>query len=307
MRALVTGATGFVGSHLVRLLRERDVHVAIVRRPASDLWRLGELSADVEHLVGDLRAVATLLPGIEAFAPDVVFHLGWGGVANVHRNDPAQFENPACALDLLGGAARAGVRTWIGLGSQAEYGSIEGRIGEDHPTRPTTLYGIAKLATGLATLAHGTTLGLRVAWLRLFSTYGPMDGPGWLIPSVARELLAGRTPPLTLGTQRWDYLYVRDVAEALYAAASAPQVAGCYNLGSGEARTVRSIVEAVRARIPDAPPLAFGAVPFRADQVMHLEADTTRLRRDTGWAPIVAFDDGVSQTVQWIREHGIVD
>jgi nucleoside-diphosphate-sugar epimerase len=304
VRILLTGASGFVGSHVLRRCHERGFSVAALLRPGGERRRLREAGGTVVEIDGDLGTAEAARPPIEAFAPDVVLHLAWDGVSNTLRNDPRQLRhNPAAALALVDAAAAAGARAWVGLGSQAEYGRVEGRIDERQATHPTSLYGIAKLATGLASAVRCDEQGLRFAWLRLFSTYGPDDNPGWLIPSVADELLAGRTPRLTAGTQRWDYLYVGDVADALVAAAENVAVSGVYNLGSGEPRTVRSIVEAVRDRAAPGHALDFGAVPFRPDQVMHLEADTTRLRRDAGWQPRVSFDAGISETVGWLRER----
>jgi nucleoside-diphosphate-sugar epimerase len=278
--------------------------MAALLRPGGSRDRLHDVDGAVVEIDGDLADVEAARSAIETFAPTVVLHLAWDGVDNTRRNDPVQFRhNPTAALGLVDVAASAGAQAWIGLGTQAEYGRVEGRVDERHPTAPTSLYGIAKLATGAACAVRCAEHGLRFAWLRLFSTYGPYDNPGWLIPSVASELLAGRTPRLTAGTQRWDYLYVGDVADALLAAAERATVAGVYNLGSGEPRTVRSIVEAVRDLAAPGQALDFGAVPFRPDQVMHLEADATRLRRDAGWAPCGSFDAGISETVGWLRER----
>jgi nucleoside-diphosphate-sugar epimerase len=304
VRVLLTGASGFVGSHVLRRCVERGFPVAALLRPGGDRERIRDLGDAVVEIDGDLAVLEAASSAIEAFAPEVVLPLAWDGVGNTLRNDPRQLRhNPAAALALVDAAASAGARAWIGLGSQAEYGRVEGRVNERHPTNPTSLYGIAKLATGLACGVRCAEQGPRFAWLRLFSTYGPHDNPGWLIPSVATELLAGRVPQLTAGTQRWDYLHVGDVADALLAAAERDTVTGVYNLGSGEPRTVRSIVEAVRDQAAPGQALDFGAVPFRPDQVMHLEADTTRLRHDAGWAPRVSFDAGISETVGWLRER----
>jgi len=305
MRALVTGGSGFVGAHVVRALLDRNVETAVFLRHDGPPWRLAEVSSRLHVVRGDLAAPGASAPAIAAFRPDTVLHLGWEGVANTARNDPRQLgTNVTGTLALLDVVAAAGARTFVGLGSQAEYGRLEGRIDETHPTRPTTLYGVAKLAAGLASGIRATELGLRHVWLRLFSVYGPLDDGPWLIPYVTRALLAGDTPALTAGTQRWDYLFVADVAEAVLAAAADERAHGVYNLGSGEARPVRTIVEAVRDVVDPSARLAFGTVPMRPDQVMHLEADTSRLAADTGWFPRTEFADGIRRTVEWLRAHG---
>jgi nucleoside-diphosphate-sugar epimerase len=305
MRVFVTGASGFVGAHVVGLLVDRGVSVAALLRSGRAAWRLAALDGRYHPIHGDLADVAAWAPALAAFRPDVVLHLAWAGVAGAHRNDPAQLgANVTGTVALVDAAADAGAGALVGRGSQAEYGPLEGPADEEHPTRPTTLYGVAKLAAGLASGVRARERGLRHAWLRLFSVYGPLDDGPWLIPSLVRALLAGGAPPLTAGTQRWDYLYVTDVADALVAAAERADVRGIYSLGSGEPRTVRSIAEAVRDHVDPTIPLAFGAVPMRPDQVVHLEADARRLRRDAAWAPRIAFADGLARTVEWARAHG---
>jgi nucleoside-diphosphate-sugar epimerase len=146
--------------------------------------------------------------------------------------------------------------------------------------------------------------GIRLVWVRVFSVYGPHDNPECMIPAVARKLLRRERPSLTAGEQLWDYLYAEDAAEAIYRVAATPGAEGVFNLGSGVARTIRQIVEQVRDLIDRSLPLGFGEVPYRPDQVMHLQADITRLRRVTGWTPQTAFAVGVARTVQWCRSLG---
>src|SRR5205809_3338037 len=118
-----------------------------------------------------------------------------------------------------------------------------------------------------------------------------------MIPYLIDALHHGERPALTLGEQSWDYIYVRDAAEAIYMAAAAGGASGAFNLGSGEAHTLRSVVERVRDLVDPSLPLGFGEVPYRPDQVMHLQADITRLKALTGWHPRTTLDEGLRWTV----------
>jgi nucleoside-diphosphate-sugar epimerase len=303
MRVFLTGATGFVGAHLLRILLDRGVPTAALVRPGSRAARIADLRGRFTEIPGDLAHSEALARPLNDFAPDTVLHLAWEGVGNKRRNDPLQLEhNLPRSLRLLQVAAAAGVEHWIALGSQGEYGPCDIAIAEDQPPRPTTLYGVAKLATCQGTEILCRELGLRFAWLRLFSVYGPMDDSGWLIPFIILELLHGRSPPLTDGWQKWDYLYVEDVAEAIATVAADPRAEGVFNLGSGEPRSVRSIAQAIGRLVDPSLELRFGEIPLRPDQIMHLEADVRRLR-ETGWRPRVPFPSGIEKTVHWFREH----
>ena len=117
-------------------------------------------------------------------------------------------------------------------------------------------------------------------------------------------MLHDQRPSLTLGEQLWDYLYVRDAAEAVYRLGTTPTAEGVFNLGSGQVHTIRHIVERIRDMIDPGLPLGFGEVPYRPDQVMHLQADIAKLTAATGWTPRTSLEDGLAATVQWHRLHG---
>lgn len=306
MRCLVTGATGHIGSHLVRYLLEQSVEVAALVRPMTgNLWRIKDMLPHLHVIAGDLTAIDEAAPAIRDFAPDTVFHLGWYGVGNRYRDDPAQItQNLRGSLKLLELAHEVSCKRWIGLGSQAEYGPYNSVLTEDMPTRAQTTYGIAKLCLGLLSQKLCETYDIGFAWLRLTAAYGPMDDEEHMIPQVILKLLRGEKPSLTLGEQRHDYLYVEDVATAMWEAASQLAAQGIFNLGSGEAHTIKSVVERILDLIDPNLPLGFGEVPYRPDQIMHLQADISRLKQATGWAPQVSLDEGLRRTVAWFRENG---
>jgi nucleoside-diphosphate-sugar epimerase len=306
MRCLVTGATGHIGSHLIRYLLERNVEVAALVRPTtSNLWRIEDILHRLYIIKGDLSDIERSSAVIKEFAPEVVFHLGWYGVSSRYRNDIKQItRNLYGSIELLQIAHDSGCRRWIGLGSQAEYGAYNGILREDLPTRPITLYGTVKLCTGILNQKLCEAWQIDFVWLRLLASYGPMDDAEHLIPSVILNLLQGEKITLTPGEQRWDYLYVEDVTEALWRTVITPEAQGIFNLGSGQAHTIRSIVERIRDLIDPNSPLGFGEVPYRPDQIMHLHADISRLQQVTGWSPQVSLDEGLRRTVAWFRENG---
>src|SRR5262249_11213723 len=149
----------------------------------------------------DLRDVAGVAAAMAEFRPDAVLHAAWWGVANSAHFDCRQVtENVGTACAITEAASASGARTFVGFGSQGEYGAGS-TLAEDALPSPTRLYGVAKVASPFLTRQLATQAGLRHVWLRLFSTYGPDDNDGWLIPMLITEMLAGRRPPTTLGTQ----------------------------------------------------------------------------------------------------------
>ncbi len=300
-RVFVTGATGFIGSYLVRQLLGRNIEVAVLVRPESDLWRIADIQDQLRLFIWNGLSVDSFSETFREFAPDTVFHLGWSGVGNVYRNALSQLtENVDFSVALTQLCVDCGVQSFIGAGSQAEYGPLNYQIDEYVLPKPTTLYGAAKLSVGILTERIAVLGGVRHAWLRIFSTYGPKDNRHWLLPSLVTNLQQGERPALTRGEQLWDFLHVDDAACAFVAVARS-NASGVFNLGSGEALPLRVIIEMVRDMINPELPLGFGEIPYRPDQVMCLHANVERIQAETPWRRSLTMEDGLRELVIWCR------
>lgn len=296
MQVLVTGAGGFLGAHVAAELAARGHRVAALVRPGLAPWRLAPLAGRIDILRGDLADGPAVAGHLATLRTEAVVHLAWEGVGNAARNDPAQARNIALTLDLVAAAADAGAQVFLGAGSQAEYGPKDHAIREEDATLPTTLYGHAKLAAGLMAGQIAAARGLRFGWLRVFSTYGPGDNPGWLIPDLIARLRRGERMALTPGEQRWGFLHARDAAAGFRAVLEHAGAGGVFNLGSPDAPPLRETIALLRDLVDPRVPLGFGDIPYRPDQVMRLEADVGRLTA-LGWVPRIALAEGLAETV----------
>lgn len=301
-RIFITGASGFVGAAVTRELVRQGREVAVLLRPASSATRLEQYLDQLHIIRGDLRGIELAAPQIHDFRPQAVLHLGWEGVKGSERNAPIQADNVAASVALHRVSEACSCESFVGMGSQAEYGPAPGKLDESAPTQPTTVYGAAKLSTCLLLERTAAAAGRNFAWLRLFSSYGPGDDPSWLLQYLARTLLARQRPALTAAQQIWDYIHVDDVARAVVATMDA-RAHGVFNLGSGQGHRLEHIITTLRDQIDPSLTLGFGEVPYRADQVMHLEADISKLNAATGWSPQVPLDEGLRQVVAWLRSH----
>lgn len=302
-RLFITGATGFVGAATLRAAIAAGHDVVAPIRPGGDAWRLAPYVGRFTPIEADLRDSAAVARALQTTRPEAVVHLGWSGVGNAARFDRSQItDNVESSCKLLEAAAAAGCQRFIGFGSQGEYGPLNRRIVEDDLPAPTTLYGAAKLATLQLTRQLAAQAGMQFGWLRLFSAFGPEDNENWLIPFLIREMLAGRRPQTTLGTQYWDWLFIDDCAQAIIAVVEA-QAEGVFNLGSGKPVMVRHVVEALRDLAAPGMELVFGEVPFRPDQIMHMEADISRITAATTWRPRTSLEEGLAMTVAWHRRR----
>lgn len=297
-RAVITGATGTIGRALIDELTQSGVEVLVLCRhggrarelPTHPLLRIQYCS---------LSELSTLQHSAEK-PYDVFYHFAWEGTNGNARNDPAlQCNNIRYALGAVCAARRLGCHTFIGAGSQAEYGRFDGALTPTTPTFPENGYGIAKLAAGALTRLAASAYGIRHIWVRILSVYGPHDNEKSLVSSTILSLMRGKAPQFTKGEQLWDLLYSRDAARALSLLAAHGKHEMVYPLGSGAARPLKDYLLLLRDIVAPHAPLEFGAIPYAKDQVMHLCADITALTADTGWRPTTDFCDGIRETAAW--------
>lgn len=302
--AVVTGPTGAIGIALCEKLLRENVTVYAVCRPGSS--RIKDLpKAEALHVVEcDAKELATLPQKMEGVSVDAFFHFAWAHTIGQGRNDmPAQIENIQSTIDAVRAAKALGCQVFLGAGSQAEYGRVEGLLKSDTPAFPENGYGMAKLCAGQMSRVEAKALDIDHVWVRILSVYGPHDGPMTMISGTIRKLLAGERPALTAGIQRWDYLYAGDAADAFYLAACHGRNGAVYPLGSGQAMPLKDYIIQMRDAIDPALPLGLGEVPYGPLQVMHLQADISALQADTGFVPKTPFAEGIRRTMDWVKRE----
>lgn len=299
----VTGATSMLGLSLARRCLAEGIRVtAIVRgdSPRKELLPCSDRIATIECDIADYSRINADSPKRES----VFYHLSWNGTGHEGRNDVAvQNRNIGFTLDAMALAARFGCRAFIGAGSQAEYGLVDGVISPDSAVQPVSAYGAAKFAAGRLAELLSRQLGVRCVWPRIFSIYGPNDAPVSMVPYCIDALLRREKPSLTACGQMWDYLYCDDAADALFLLGTGKTARTVYNIGSGAARPLREYVTAIRDAIDPDLPLGFGEKEYAPNQVMHLCADIAALRDDVGFVPKTSFRDGIEKTIAWHKSR----
>lgn len=306
-RVLVTGASGFLGGALCRALvrAEAEVH-ALSRLPQNGEEAEDERSRITWHR-GDLTNPPSLVRAIASARPTVVFHLAAYGTTYGERDrERAMAVNVQGSLALWHALENLKVRLVV-AGSCGEYGDVRGLAREDQACAPTWFYPATKnaMVTLLTTLGRET--GREVVVLRPFGPYGPGDLSDRVIPAVVTRLLAGDPVDTTAGEQRRDFLHVDDHVRGFLLAASValPGTGRIYNLGSGQPRTLRQVLELAAQAVGDGAHerVRFGALPYRQTEVWEMCADISAARAELGFEPRIDLAAGLADTVAWHRRR----
>ena len=302
-RIVLTGATGSIGIAIIQQCIQQGIEVyALVRKNSARNIRIPQ--HEKVHLIEcDLEQLKNLDTS-KIQACDTFYHLGWAATTGDGRNNmTVQLKNVEYTLDAVALATRLGCHTFVGAGSQAEYGRYEGKLNEKIPTFPENGYGMAKLCAGQMSRIECQKVGLRYVWVRILSIYGPYDNDNTMVMSTIRKLLQGERPSLTKGEQQWDYLYSDDAARAMLLLGGRESAKGIYCLGSGNACALRDYVLAIRDAIDPNAEIGFGDVPYGERQVMYLCADSGKLVRNTGFQPETSFEEGIQSTIDWMKKR----
>ncbi len=293
MKALVTGAGGFLGAHLGARLADDGWEVAGTVRPGSVISGLDPRVTAIPVDLADRDAAVALACRV---SPDVVFLLAAARAAATPAQRAATMAVNAASgawlVDGLDDRCRAVVR----LGSSTEYGRSEAPMDESTPLRPESFFGATKAAGSLLVTAAAAARGVRATVLRAFQVYGPGDHPGRLVPTALRAARTGDVLPLTAPGMRRDWIHVDDVVEAAVRAAAADHVPSgqVLNVGTGRQTANEELVAAVERASGRRVQVAVGAHPGRSWDTGAWVCDPSLAADLLGWEPKVALDDGLA-------------
>lgn len=280
-RVLVTGASGFIGKHVMRVLAEREVDA---HAPRIDL--LND-AAEFAAMVRELR-------------PTHLLHLAWYAVPEKFYTAPENYDWPGATIAAVRAFAEAGGKRVTVAGTCVEYDNRYGYCTEElTPLAQDTPYGVAKDAARRLVESYAAGADLSVAWARLFFVYGPGERSARLIPSVIQSLLQGHEAKTTEGRQLRDFMHVSDVAEALVAILLS-DVRGAVNVSSGTPVPVRDVVRMIGEQLGAMDRLGIGALPSRAEAPM-IAGNPRRLREEVQWEPKFDLRSGIADTIAWMR------
>jgi nucleoside-diphosphate-sugar epimerase len=306
-KILVTGATGFVGSNLVRRLISNGHDIHILTRNLSDKWRVIDCFSDLHNHTVDLLKQEELKVLMNKIEPDVIFHLATSGMyGGVSRPDAEVIEtNLLGTVNLINACNNINYNCFINTGSSSEYGPKKEPMKEADLCEPVNLYGISKCAATLYGQSIARTRDKPIIGLRLFSPFGPFDDKSRLMTYAITNALANK--PLLLGNPNAvrDYIYIEDVLDVyLHSIEIASGIKGeVFNVGSGSQASISYIVNKIIEITESKSKITWNSFPGRAHDTEKWEADIEKISRSFNWRPKYHIDDGIRQTISWFENN----
>lgn len=312
-QALVTGAGGFIGSHLVEALLHRGARVRAFIRYTSrnDLGLLKLLSpedlAEIEVVPGDLRDEHAIHQAVKDCR--LVFHLG--ALISI----PYSYVHPAEAaavnfigtLNVLMACREHGVERLVHTSTSEVYGTArQAPIDETHPLQGQSPYSASKIGADKLVESFVASYGLPAVTVRPFNTFGPRQSARAVIPTIVTQALVKDEIKLGNLTATRDFTFVSDTVNGFLRAAEAQGVEGdVFNLGTGEEITIGDLAKRIMDRLGKSLPVVEDSPRLRpeASEVMRLLSDNSLAIRRLGWKPEVALDEGLDRTIAWVRQN----
>ena len=300
-KVIVTGATGMVGASMIEQMAADNIQVTAIIRPNSKKRKNLIEHPNVKVVECDINQLLSLKESLDKDY-DTFYHFAWDGTYGESRNDAVlQEQNVRNTLEAVELAHSSGCKVFVGAGSQAEFGFVEGELSDKVPKNPVTGYGIAKYTAGKLSAVMCGRLGMRQSWGRIVSTYGPRDNSYTMVMSSIIGMLNGERMSFTKGEQVWDYVYGEDCSRAFYLIGKYGRHGKAYTIGSGKSRLLKEYIAAIRDVVNPELEIGLGERDYYPNQVMQLTADISELTADTGFLPEIDFEEGIRRTAEWYK------
>jgi nucleoside-diphosphate-sugar epimerase len=308
-KILITGATGFVGANLVRMVLKQGSEVYIITRKESDKWRIDDVLCDIAEYNTDfninLLDCDKLKRIIRRIRPDIIYHTAtYGGRPGQKDAIKIVQTNLVGTINLIKACQKFGFDLFVNTGSSSEYGIKEGAMQEGDLLEPVNDYGVSKSAATQYCRAVARNEGLPIVTLRLFSPYGSYEESTRLIPSVILSCLRRMKPKISSPDFVRDFIYIQDVLDAYAKLSEIPNLGGeVFNIGSGKQCTVGDVANMIiklsgcRMELETGMPQGWPSEPKK------WEADISKANDILGWKPKYSLENGLAETIRWFEKN----
>ena len=304
-KVLITGASGFVGSCLVRRLLKENYKIHIITRDSTNLWRLRDVLKDIENHNVDLLHSDEIAKLASTINVDSVYHLAtYGGYHYQNSVEDAINTNVIGTFNLFREFSKKGIGMFVNTSSSSEYGEKLKPMSEDMSLAPNNMYGASKVAGTTLCTTYAKTDKIPLVTLRLFSPYGYYDAKTRLIPTVITSCLLGKQIKLSCRDSVRDFIFIDDVIEAYLAASKLSNSYGeIFNIGSGLQYTTEEITCNIVNLIGKDVKINWENDPNRQYEPRMWVSDNKKVYEKLNWKPNVELNDGINNTTNWFRDN----
>jgi nucleoside-diphosphate-sugar epimerase len=304
-KMFITGASGFVGSNLVRRSLHNGADVYINIRTTSDTWRIRDILKDVSVVHADISEYEKLNASLKKIKPDIIYHTAvYGGNSTQKDTGKIIESNISGTVNLLRSCKNIHCNLFVNTGSSSEYGLKSTAMKESDLLKPVTDYGVSKAAATLFCQKTALTENLPVVTLRLFSPFGPYEQKSRLISSVILAALQKQNPLIASRDFVRDFIYIEDVLDAYEAALTLKNPKGqIYNIGSGMQNTVGTATDTIIRLLGNEVNSVTGLPRAWTNEPMFWQADIQRAALELAWVPKYTLEQGLNKTIDWFKEH----
>lgn len=301
-RMLVTGAAGFMGSHLSRELVRRNAEVFLIDKPGISNTRIKDILDKVSVHYVDITDFSSLKKSIREIKPQKIFHLA--ACVDVTRDwnivDKMINVNIKGTLNLLKSLDGVDYDCFVNTGTCEEYGDNPAPFCEDQLPNPVSPYSASKVSVTMFCQMLKKTMNLPILTVRPLLTYGPGQESQMLIPSLVKSALNGKSFKMTKGKQTRQFNYIDDVIEGFILAGTTPEAIGeVINLGGGGECRIKDVAEMILNLMGNPIKLEIGALPYRPGETMHFHCSNEKAKKILGWRPRIPLKVGLKRTIDW--------
>lgn len=304
-RVLVTGATGFVGSHLARRLVKMDYDVFIFKRKNSDTWRLSDIANKLKTHDVDLQNFSEVKKVVNAIKPKIVFHLAAYGTNQKERDTSTLINaNIFGTINLLNSFDKNALSLFVNTGTWWEYGNSREKISEEHALNPFNEYAVTKIAANYFCKTLYNSQNYPISIIKPFQIFGTYEDANRLIPSVIISSTLKKNIPFSGGKQKRDFIFVEDLIDAYIATIDNEEAVGeIFNIGSGVDYSIQETVMKILKIMESSERPQFGVLPYRKNEIMKACANISKARKILKWKPNNSLDSGLKTTINWFKDN----
>ncbi|MFZ7936455.1 NAD-dependent epimerase/dehydratase family protein [Bacillus thuringiensis] len=304
-KILITGAHGFIGSHLVKRLLKEGAHVFILAREHANLWRLKKVLKDIQVRNGNIINAFEVQTTVKQIQPDYIFHLAADTEHSLQDDSISKIKtNIIGTANIMEAVKLVGCRKVINLGSSSEYGATLHPIIENTPLNPQEIYGITKAAA--TQIAHhiAKRSNINIVTLRPFNIFGEGAPPKNLFTYIISQLIQNKEVHLTHCTQTRDYCYIENIVTGLILATTNTSIKNeIFNIGSGETYPLKFFVEKIFQHFNSQRKPLYGYIPHSLYERPDVISDVRKIKENLNWEVTVSLEEGIKNTVDWYKNN----